>query len=148
MLAAAVPMVAIEAASEPLRDTLLRFSTRVDGQDFVPGLYRMLAQWPALLAHEAISLLPQMTAAEMVGACTGVCDAIDVAVDDVYSALPQGPLLTSPPCAAEIPDVLDALNRYRMTSPQMVVMGAMIERSLPRPAAAAQTEPTTAPSQT
>ena len=37
---------------------LMQLGNEVDGQPFVPGIYRMLAQWPGYLTHVSAVLRP------------------------------------------------------------------------------------------
>ena len=36
----------------------MQLGNEVDGQPFIPGIYRMLAQWPGYLAHVSAVLRP------------------------------------------------------------------------------------------
>jgi len=56
-----LPALADPAALPPAqRAVLATLGTTVAGQVFVPGLYRMLATWPAFLAHVATVLRPHL----------------------------------------------------------------------------------------
>ncbi len=50
--------------------------TTVDGQPFVPGLYRMLASWPAFLAHVATVLRPHLADTATRAACQRLLDSV------------------------------------------------------------------------
>ena len=52
------PLVDPAALLPAQRAVLATLGTTVGGQPFVPGLYRMLASWPAYLAHAATLLAP------------------------------------------------------------------------------------------
>lgn len=117
------------------RAVLATLGTTVGGQPFVPGLYRMLASWPAFLAHVAIVLAPCLDDSATDAACRQLRAAVDAEVPAVFAALP--PLRASPamPPAGEFPGVLAALDTYRKTSPEMVVVGRMLGDALPVQAA-------------
>jgi hypothetical protein len=130
-VAALPPLVDMNALPPAERGVLLTLSTPVEGQPFVPGLYRMLAQWPAFLAHLATVLAPHFENPETIEACGRLLDAIDAEVPSVFAALP--PLPTTPPVppADEFASVRAALDAYRVTSPQMVVFSRLIRDALP-----------------
>ena len=126
-LPALVDPAALPAAQQVVLATL---GTMVGGQPFVPGLYRMLAWWPAFLAHLATVLPPQLEEAATRAACRRLLEAVDAEVPAVFDALPTPPA-TPPP--GEFADVLAALDTYRETSPEMVASGRMIGDALPAP---------------
>src|SRR5262245_31144942 len=99
------------SASE--RAVLASLSTTVGGQPFVPGLYRMLATWPAFLAHVATVLKPHLDDAATRAACQRLLSAIDAEIPAVFDALPAPPATIATPPAREFGDVLAALDTYR-----------------------------------
>jgi hypothetical protein len=113
------------------RAVLLELGTEVDGRPFVPGLYRMLANWPAYLAHVATVLRPRFTDPATLACCRAVLDRIDGAVPALLARLPALPADPPAPPREQYPSVLAALDRYRETSPQMVVFGTLIRDALP-----------------
>lgn len=129
------PLVDAAALPPAERAVLASLGTTVGGEPFVPGLYRLLATWPAFLAHVATVLRPHLDAPAARDACRRLGDAIDAAVPGILAALPPLPARPPRPPAAEVPAVLEALDTYRVTSPQMVVFGRMIRDALPAPAA-------------
>jgi hypothetical protein len=114
------------------REVLATLGTIVDRQPFVPGLYRMLATWPALLAHVATVLKPHLADAATGAACRRLLDAVDAEIPALFAALPSPPATPPAPAAAEFTGVLGALDTYRRTSPEMVVFGRMLGDALPR----------------
>ena len=112
---------------------LATLGTMVGEQRFVPGLYRMLASWPAFLAHVAMVLPPHLQDAATGAACQRVLDAVDAEIPAVFAALPMPPATPPMPPAGEFADVRAALDTYRTTSPEMVVFGRMIGDALPAP---------------
>jgi hypothetical protein len=111
------PLVDMTALPPAERAVLLSISTPVDGQPFVPGLYRMLAQWPAYMAHVATALQPHFVAPQTRALCAKALDAIDADIP-------------APP-ASEHAGVLAALDAYRKTSPEMIVFSRAIRDALP-----------------
>jgi len=115
------------------RAVLATLGTTVAGQVFVPGLYRMLASWPAFLAHVATVLRPHLDDAATRAARQRLLAAVDVELPRVFAILPSLPARPATPPAAEFAEVLAALDTYRKTSPEMVVFGRMLGDALPRP---------------
>jgi hypothetical protein len=112
------------------RDVLFQFGTQVAGQPFVPGLYRMLAHWPAYLAHLSALLGPRFHDTATTACCHALARRIDSAVPAVFAALPGVVEVPMPP-SEQFSEVMAALDRYRETSPQMVVFGTLIRDALP-----------------
>jgi hypothetical protein len=115
------------------RAVLAALGTTVAGQVFVPGLYRMLASWPAFLAHVATVLRPHLDDAGTRAAGQRLLAAVDAEVPRVFAALPSPPATPPMPPVVEFAEVLAALDTYRKTSPEMVVFGRMLGDALPRP---------------
>jgi len=113
------------------RAVLASLGTTVDGQPFVPGLYRMLATWPGFLAHVATVLKPHLDDAATRAACQRLLSAVDTEIPAVFAALPVPPTTIIAPPASEFGDVLAALDAYRKTSPEMVVFGRMLGAAMP-----------------
>jgi hypothetical protein len=112
------------------REVLFQFGTQVAGQPFVPGLYRMLAHWPAYLAHLSALLGPRFHDAATTACCHALARRIDDAVPAVFATLPEVTEAPMPP-SEQFSEVIAALDRYRETSPQMVVFGTLIRDALP-----------------
>ena len=124
-------MVAPDALDPAQRAVLMQFASTSDGKPFVPGLYRMLAHWPGLLAHLATVLVPRLTAAETNAACDRLRARIDAAVPDVLGTLPAMPATRPVPDAAERKHFMSIGSTYRKTSPELVVFGRLIRDALP-----------------
>jgi hypothetical protein len=125
------PLVDVAALAPAERAVLLSLGTMAGGQPFVPGLYRMLASWPAFLAHVATVLKPHLHEAATEAARRRVLAAVDAEIPTVFAVLPSPPGAPPMPPAAEFPGVLAALDTYRTTSPEMVVFGRMLGDALP-----------------
>jgi hypothetical protein len=125
------PMVDVTALAPAERAVLISLGTMAGGQPFVPGLYRMLASWPAFLAHVATVLGPHLHDAATVAARRRVLAAVDAEIPAVFAALPSPPTAPPMPLAAEFAGVLAALDTYRKTSSEMVVFGRMLGEALP-----------------
>jgi hypothetical protein len=130
-LGALPPLVDPTRLPADQREVLLALGTEVDGRPFVPGLYRMLGNWPAYLAHVATVLRPRFTDPATAAACRAVLDRIDGAVPALMARLPALPTDPPPPPREQHAAVLAALDRYRETSPQMVVFGTLVRDALP-----------------
>jgi hypothetical protein len=126
------PLANVAALPPAERAVLTTLGTTVAGEPFVPGLYRMLVGWPGFLAHVATVLHPHLNEAATKAACARVLAAVDDVIPAVFAALPPLPTTPAPPPAAESTDVLAALDTYRVTSPEMVVVGRMLTDALPR----------------
>jgi hypothetical protein len=125
------PLADFAALAPAERAVLVSLGTTVGSQPFVPGLYRMLAAWPGFLAHAATVLRPHFQDVATGAAYQRLLAAIDTEVPVVFAALPSLPAAPSMPSAAEFPGVLAALDTYRKTSPEMVVVGRMLGDALP-----------------
>jgi hypothetical protein len=125
----------IDAGSLPPaeRAVLASLGTTVGEEPFVPGLYRMIAAWPGLLAHVATVLGPLMDDGATLASCRRLLSAVDAEVGPVLALLPPLPDAPPRPPAGDVPAVLAALDTYRKTSPEMVVFGRMLGDALPRP---------------
>ncbi|MFY0614246.1 MAG: hypothetical protein JXQ99_22140 [Hyphomicrobiaceae bacterium] len=116
-----------------VRAVLMQFGADVGGQPFVPGLYRMLGHWPGYLAHLATVLVPRFDHAATKASCTDLLARIDATVPDVFAKLPELPAMPPIPPAGEFDYMITATDRYRETSPEMVVFGTLIRDALPPP---------------
>jgi hypothetical protein len=124
-------LVDVAALAPAERAVLVSLGTMAGGQPFVPGLYRMLASWPAYLAHAATVLQPHLHDAATGAARHRVLAAVDVEIPAVFAALPSPPARPPTPPTAQFTGVLAALDTYRKTSPEMVVFGRMLGEALP-----------------
>jgi len=134
------PPALVDVAALPPAEArvLLSLGHAVGGEPFVPGLYRMLARWPALLAHLATELAPRLADAATEAACRRVSELIHDEIPSVWADLPTLPERPAMPSPAEFGPVVEALDAYRRTSPEMVVFGRMIGDALPASGAGAR----------
>lgn len=111
------------------QELLALFTVKIGGASFVPGLYRLLAHWPAYLAHVAVELLPLFKDPDIVEICHKVVRRIDEIMPIVIEGLVAGP----PPFDAEVAGQLrGSLGIYRgTTSPQMIVFSRLLRDALP-----------------
>lgn len=124
-------LVDVAALDEAQRGVLMRFAATTADGPFVPGLYRMLAHWPGLMAHLAIVLAPRSAATETHAAYDLLRARIDAAVLEIFARLPANVKAPAMPPDLDQARVVDALATYRKTSPEMVVFGRLIRQALP-----------------
>ena len=123
-------MVPAAAMSPRTQSALAAFETEIAGEVFVPGLYRILANWPGLLAHLSTALAPLLRGPAMDDICEQIADHITAVAPSVLAAL-EPPAEPAPLASAETTAVLSAIRTYRGTSPQMVGFGTLILQALP-----------------
>ena len=125
-------MVNLSAIDPAARDAVMLFASEMGGKPFVPGLYRMLGHWPALVAHLATALRPRLASAPVTAAFDELRRRIDAAVPEVLVGLP--PVSTSRPRPSNADRVrfLDIGQTYRKTSPELIVVGLLMGEALPR----------------
>ena len=118
----------LETVGADVRDVLLQLAADMDGETFVPGLYRQLAHWPAYLAHSATGLGPVLTDPAVTAACHDLRRRIAAAVPEFLAVLPPAP---PPPADAPADHILAAIETYQGTSPQMIAFGRLLREALP-----------------
>jgi hypothetical protein len=126
----AVEMAELATMTPDLRETTLLFATDMDGAPFVPGLYRMLAHWPGLLAHLAVTLQPRLRAPETVSAFDTLRARIDAAVTEVLAGMPRTHTVHPLPSIADQQWFTSVSRTYRQTSPEMVVSGRLVKAAV------------------
>lgn len=124
-------LVDVAALDDAQRTVLMRFAATTAEGPFVPGLYRMLAHRPGLMAHLSIVLAPRNDAAETHLAYDMLRARIDAAVPEIFARLSANAKAPPMPSGLDHARVADALATYRRTSPEMVVFGRLIRDALP-----------------
>jgi hypothetical protein len=125
-------LLPFDALSPQIRALLDSLGNEVNGKPFVPALYRLFAPWPGLLAHLAVVLRPLFADSAATAACNSLSVAIEREIDDIWPALSDPGSAPRPPDHPETLALIEAIERYRETSPQMVVFASMLRNALPR----------------
>ncbi len=126
-------MVAVDDLPKDQRETLLTLSTPLGRQTLVPGLYRMLANWPDYLAWVAEALAPRFHDTGVRERFEGLAAKIDACAVDILARLPVPPDGLTLPDPATAGNIVDAVMTYRRTSPEMIVFGSLLLNALPDP---------------
>jgi len=122
-------MVDASRLGEAERSVLQRFLSGTGNTAFVPGLYRMLAHWPGLLAHLAVELGPRFQSDEKTEAAADLLRRIDAAVAGIRAGLPTP--RRPAPSGEEAAHLVRMIDGYRVTSPEMILFGRLIREALP-----------------
>ena len=125
-------MVDLAALDPAARAATMLLASEMDGKPFVPGLYRMLAHWPGLMAHLATSLGPRLVSAPVTSAFDELRRRIDGVVPEVLAALPPVASVHPRPSDVDHADFLNVGQTYRRTSPELVVVGQLLLDALPK----------------
>jgi hypothetical protein len=115
---------------EELHRLLERFRSGTGTTAFVPGLYRMLARWPGLLAHLSVELGPRFASQDKEDAAAALLSRMNDAVESLRPEL--GPVLRPAPGPDESAHLQRMIDGYRVTSPEMILFGRLIRDALPR----------------
>ncbi len=130
-LAPPPPMVDAAALGADGRALLQLFCSGTGASAFVPGLYRMLARWPGLLAHLAVEFGPRFAAPATLDVAQNLLARVDAAVADILATLPPAPAGLPPaPDAAEATHLTAMIDNYRKTSPEMILFGRLIREAV------------------
>ena len=116
--------------SPDARAVLMQLATELDGQPFIPALYRQVAHWPGFLAWLATELGPRFDAPETNTARAAFRQAAWDAARDIVARLPGLPSRPAPD-AETCQRVMSAIERYAGTSPEMTFFGQLILDALP-----------------
>lgn len=130
-LPAPPPMVEASSLGEDGRALLELFRSGTGASAFVPGLYRILARWPGLLAHLAVELGPRFAAPATTDVARDLLARTDAAVARILAGLPPAPSGLPPaPDAAEGAHLQAMIENYRKTSPEMILFGRLIREAV------------------
>ena len=108
---------------------LLQLATDMDGETFIPGLYRQLAHWPAYLAHAATQLEPLFIRPRCMPRRCHACAA--ASPPPCRNSWPCYQPAPPPPPDAPAEHILAAIETYQGTSPQMITFGRLLREALP-----------------
>lgn len=125
-------MVDLGRLDPSARAATMLLASEMGGKPFVPGLYRMLAHWPGLMAHLATALPPRLASAPVISAFDELRRRIDAAVPEVLASLPPISSKRAPPSDADRADFFSLGQTYRRTSPELVVVGQLLADALPK----------------
>ncbi|WP_072385106.1 hypothetical protein [Hyphomicrobium sp. CS1BSMeth3] len=125
-------MVDLARLDPAARDVTMLLASEMGGKPFVPGLYRMLAHWPGLMAHLATVLRPCLTSAPVMSVFDELRRRIDAAVPEVLASLPAVSSKRPRPSDADRADFFNVGQTYRRTSPELVVVGQLLMDALPK----------------
>ena len=125
-------MVDLARLDPAARDATMRLASEMGGKPFVPGLYRMLAHWPGLMAHLATALPPRLASAPVTSAFDELRRRVDAAVPAILASLPPVSSKHAPPSEAERAEFFSIGQTYRRTSPELVVVGQLLADALPQ----------------
>lgn len=128
------PMAALmphDQMDEDVDRVLMQLATELGGEPFVPGLYRLLAAWPAYLSHVATLVEPQLKSQEQRGVRRATAMQIVGASAEILDRLPALDERYEPPDEGQKKAILSAIQTYRVTSPEMIVFGSLLGNTLP-----------------
>ena len=127
-----MPAIAdVNTVPPDVASVLMQLKTEIGGKAFVPGLYRLLAGWPGYVAHAATLISPLLNDAAARRVRAAIAEEIIAAADGIVASLPPLPGGYAPPTAAQGRAILSAIRTYRVTSPEMVVVGTLLRDALP-----------------
>ncbi|MFT6582926.1 MAG: hypothetical protein ACJAU6_003374 [Alphaproteobacteria bacterium] len=110
---------------------LSTFTRPLGAGEFIPGPYRMFANWPAYLAHVSVELSPILAGTGYAKDRETLFQAVDVAASKVALGLPAAP--EGRPSDKEADLICAAAASYRQTSAEMVIAGTLLRNALPSP---------------
>ncbi len=125
-------MVDLARLDPAARAATMWLASEMGGKPFVPGLYRMLAHWPGLMAHLATALPPRLASAPVTSAFDELRRRVDAAVPAILASLPPVSSKHAPPSEAERAEFFSIGQTYRRTSPELVVVGQLLADALPQ----------------
>lgn len=128
----ALPPMPVPGALDADRAAVLQQLGRSLGDSvMVPGLYRYFAIWPGYLAHVATELTPLMADEGIRKAGLAMARRITEAAPGIVAKLPPVPRDIPRPGPDETRAILNALDIFKLTSPEMVIFSTLLKRALP-----------------
>jgi hypothetical protein len=123
------PMVDPNDMQPALRELVASFKNRGDSKEspLWPSLYRHLAQWPSLLAIVAVILKPHFDRIDQ--AAARFRTEIDLAAAELAGSMAR-PREIASPNAAQRQQLQSAIGSFTLMIPEMVVIGAMLQRAM------------------
>lgn len=131
MLPAMPALPAMDSLSDDLRDALGDLMVPIGGAPFLPALYRQFAAWPAFAGYLATIIPPRREDPLVVEAEARAIGGIVDAGRRLFDGLPRPPDDIAPPDAATAALIQEAIERYRMTSADMICTGQALLAALP-----------------
>lgn len=129
MLAPLPSLADHSALSEPVQKALNDLAVVVGGKPFVPGLYRILANWPDYLVHVSQAL----GSVKKSGQLDNVLQSLPAKLDQQSLLLQCECPLVDPPVTPGSTDALkfiDVIDSYRRTSPEMIIYSKYLLQQL------------------
>ncbi len=124
-------MIDMRTCPAPVRTCLQAFAADMLGAPFIPGLYRMIAHWPGLLAHLTSVLPPLLKLRAVQAAHDEIRARIDAAAATIEMPRDAAELTAARPSEEVIEAFRSIASTYRKTSPEMIIAGTLIARALP-----------------
>jgi len=124
-------MVDVASTSDAVRAVLMQLASKIGEHVMIPGLYRLLAHWPAYLAHAATLIEPALKSDTARAERRALAMRIVAAADEVLAILPPLSSQKRPPSEAQRAAIVAAIHTYRVTSPEMIVYGTLLRNALP-----------------
>jgi len=129
MLDALPAMVEIDQQRDDVQAALMSLGTVVGDREFVPGLYRMLANWPDYLIDVATSLERVRESSTINAALRQLpidLDGFSLKLEKLCPDVPP-PVAVGSEAAHELIGVIDS---YRETSPEMIIYSRLLLEQL------------------
>ncbi len=117
--------------SSDLLSELETLMVPIDGQPFLPALYRHYARWPGFASYLATEIPRRRSEAAVVLAEKRAIEGIVTAAKALFDKLPKQCTNCEAPYDKTAKLILDAIHRYRETSADMICTGQALLSSLP-----------------
>jgi hypothetical protein len=131
-LAALPAMVDPRAMDPTVRELVILLTSRSEAASaspLWPSLYRHLAHWPALLGYASVVVVPEFAAID--AAATRLREQVGQAAAELAPRMVATRNL-APPADAHRERLLQAIEQFSLRIPEMVVIGGLLRRAMPR----------------